>query len=250
MNRKERRAQEAKTRAGQGPEAANRGARMWDKIFAAEAKTVSDMLEDGMSRQKVDEVIDNARNFALGFQDENTRIACGAGCYYCCYQKVGTTGLEIVHIATWMREHIEPERLAKFVTALEEIVKQRPANESRPVRCCFLSEEGFCQIYEARPLSCRSVTSFDSEPCRQWLEEGKPLGKVADQRRYTAHHATMHGLDKGTTVRGFNGGFIDFHVALHMALADEGVVERWYEGENVFGVTTIPPKVRRLFVLE
>ncbi|MFO0668875.1 MAG: hypothetical protein U0235_04485 [Polyangiaceae bacterium] len=49
MNRKQRRAQEAKTRQGAVLEAANKSAPMYDKIYAAEAKTASEMLGAGPS---------------------------------------------------------------------------------------------------------------------------------------------------------------------------------------------------------
>ena len=113
-------------------------------------------------------------------------------------------------------------------------------------RCAFLNEEGLCRIYDVRPLACRSVTSESSEPCREWLEEGQPLGKVADRRRYTAHMATLHALDRGLSSRALHGGFLDFHAALLVALKDDTAVPRWYAGEHVFSSATIPPAKRRM----
>lgn len=247
MNRKQRRAQEAKSRKGVALEGMNRSAPMYDKIFAAEAKTASDLLEgQNVDRTAVAAVMENALEFAKAFNNESTVVACGEGCYYCCYQKVGTTSLEIVHIASWIREHMAPEEQAKLLAELDAHVAQRTPEQLQPVRCPFLTTEGACRIYEVRPLSCRSVTSASSEPCREWQEEGKPLGKVADMRRYTSHMATMHALDRALAAQGLHGGFLDFHTALRLALKDEKLVEKWYAGEHSFSAATIPPRHRRM----
>lgn len=246
MNRKERRAQESKVRGGEGIETANRSAPMYMKIFAAEAKTAADILGTAkIDRAKVAELIENAVEFAAAFNVDNTVVACGEGCYYCCYQKVGTTAPEIVHIATFLRDTMSAEERELIVRALDVVIAQRKPTEDQPVRCPFLSTEGACRIYEVRPLACRSVTSRSSEPCRQWQEEGGALGLVADQRRYTSHSATLQGLDKGISARGIQGGYLDFHSALRLALADEKAVERWYAGDHVFGTMTIPPRYQR-----
>jgi Fe-S-cluster containining protein len=247
MNRKQRRAQESKVRTGATLETANRSAPMFTKIYLAEAKSASEILGTAkLDRAKLEELIENALEFAAAFNDEKMIVACGAGCYYCCYQKVGTTAPEIVRIASWMRDHMSEDDRAAIVRALDEVVAQRSPTGSEAVRCPFLSGEGTCRIYEVRPLACRSVTSASSEPCRAWQEEGAPLGNVADKRRYTSHSATLQGLDRGISTRGIQGGYLDFHSALRFALVEESAVDRWYAGEHVFGPMTIPPRHKRL----
>lgn len=250
MNRKDRRAHEAKTRQGDGPQAAQFNAKLWDKVYAAEAKTVADMLAaGGVSRDMVLAVLDNAHNFASGFNDEKKFYACSEGCHFCCHQRVGSTAIEIVYIATYLKEMRTEEDRARIVRKLEETIKARPTAEPTHHRCPFLSGMGNCTIYDVRPLACRSVTSDRSEPCREHLESGSEAPKVADQRRYIGHQATVHGLDLGVSARGLQGGFLDFHHALHTALSDPTALERWYAGEHVFGASSIPPKQRRLPLL-
>lgn len=252
MNRKQRRAEEAKVRKGTVIEAASKSAPMSDKVSAAEKKTVVEMFPgEKLDRAKVAVLIENALVFAAAFNSDEKRVfvACGEGCYHCCYQKVATTGPEVVHIATWMLEHLTAAERAEYVAKLDSIIAERNPTEIQPVRCAFLSEAGACRIYEVRPLACRSVTSASSEPCRKWQEEGAPLGKVADGRRYTSHMATLKGLDHGVTARGLEGGFLDFHSALRSALVDPTVIDRWYAGEHVFGPMTIPPRQQRLLPL-
>ena len=118
MNRKDRRKQEAKTRQGEGPEAAQFAAKLWDKIHAAEAKTASEMLVGEVTRDKVLEVVDNALNFASGFNDERRYIACAEGCSFCCHQKVGSTAIEIVYITTYLREMRSEEERQRLTTGL------------------------------------------------------------------------------------------------------------------------------------
>ena len=251
MNRKQRRTVEAQARQGKAPgkEVTADAPTLWMRIYNAEAASAAQILEPGVTPETVAATMDNAINFAMGFTDERTPVACSAGCYYCCHQKVGTTALEMVHLATEIRARYSPEVQAEFVEGLRKVVEQRGPEDSTPVRCNFLDEKDACRIYEIRPLACRSVTSTTSEPCRAWLEDGMATGKVADRRRYQGAQATMHGLDKGATALGYEGGYIDFHGALHHALSGEKVVADWYEGKRVFSAKTIPPRMRRLPVI-
>ncbi len=246
MNRKDRRAEEAKTRGGAVLVKAHRSEPMWTKIHAAEAKTVNEMLAGGVDRAKVDAAMDNAIEFAAMFKDETKTNACGDGCFYCCHQRVSTTGIEIVYLATWLRENESDEKRRTILDGLRVVVAQRAPSEDGPVRCPLLSKEGSCGIYEVRPLACRSVTSASSEPCRAWLEEGAALGRNADPRAYTACSAVLGGLDTGAAGRGVQGGYLDFHNALMIALSDDTAIARWYAGEHVFSSATIPPAKRRL----
>lgn len=218
---------------------------MWTKIHAAEAKTANEIFAGGVDRAKVDAAMDNAIEFAAMFKDQTKPNACGEGCSYCCHQRVSTTGVELVYIATWIRENESDEKRRAILDGLRATVAQRAPSQDNPVRCPFLSKEGSCGIYEVRPLACRSVTSVSSEPCRAWLEEGKALGQNADARNYTACSAVLSGLDTGASGRGVQGGHFDFHNALMIALGDDKAIERWYAGEHVFASATIPPGSRR-----
>ncbi|MFO0668876.1 MAG: YkgJ family cysteine cluster protein [Polyangiaceae bacterium] len=124
-----------------------------------------------------------------------------------------------MHIATWIREHMSEEERAGIIAGLTDVTSKRKVGTSVAARCAFLNEDGLCRIYDVRPLACRSVTSESSEPCRAWLEEGQPLGKVADRRRYTAHgHAARPrpGLLARSTV---DSSIL--HAALLVALIDD-----------------------------
>jgi uncharacterized protein len=71
-------------------------------------------------------------------------MQCGSGCSDCCHVKLSITGVEASAIralvATW------PEDRRRALAA----------GPTEPDRCAALDAAGRCQIYEARPVVCRS----------------------------------------------------------------------------------------------
>ncbi|MGF6153829.1 YkgJ family cysteine cluster protein [Pseudomonas fluorescens] len=74
--------------------------------------------------------------------DANKQSVCSAGCYHCCAQKVAVKPIEIDNIKNNLNA-FPPRDNGRF--------------------CPFLNlNEGKCGIYEFRPLSCRSMLTFDN----------------------------------------------------------------------------------------
>lgn len=247
MNRRDRRAQQARTRKGTAALAeASLDAPVWERVQAAEAGTCEEILARGATKERVAEVVENALAFAEGFAQTKSFLACSEGCHYCCHQKVGSTGIEVVHIATMLRGSTTSQELDGFIGELATLTAIRPPNSHQQVRCPFLSEEGACRIYDYRPLSCRAVTSPSSTKCKDWQERRGPPPPMSDPRRWVAHMAIGEGLDVGVSAHGLQGGFLDFHHAMLTALSEPRAVERWLAGDRIFASASIPPDVRRL----
>jgi hypothetical protein len=71
-------------------------------------------------------------------------LRCAAGCDACCRQRLTVTT-------------VEADLVALLVRALPEEAKARlRASGGHADRCAALDDAGRCQIYEARPLVCRS----------------------------------------------------------------------------------------------
>ncbi|MBU2489776.1 MAG: YkgJ family cysteine cluster protein [Proteobacteria bacterium] len=104
--------------------------------------------------------------------------ACGAGCAACCTDQVTLTSLEARRLLAHVEETGDPglkQSLAGlpetggFFPAVTEnglaalcLARQEPPEEVRapnPGPCPFLSLEGRCPVYVARPLACRVMLS-------------------------------------------------------------------------------------------
>ena len=104
-------------------------------------------------------------------------LACAKGCATCCTRNVTLTSLEGHRLHQWILEN-RPELMARVkeesqkprqiptytMNGLTEICmrgEEVPEEESDPAwgACPLLSEDGVCQVYEARPFACRSMVS-------------------------------------------------------------------------------------------
>ena len=71
-------------------------------------------------------------------------LRCAAGCDACCRQRLTVTT-------------VEADVVVALVRALPEEARARlRASQAHTDRCAALDDAGRCQIYEARPLVCRS----------------------------------------------------------------------------------------------
>lgn len=102
---------------------------------------------------------------------ERSLIACHAGCDHCCVVNVSISLVEGIAMTDFLNQVYQSDRL-KMVERLDQLWKRiRGLDDEERLalrnRCAFLGDNGFCQIYPARPLFCRSVTSTDPEACKR-----------------------------------------------------------------------------------
>lgn len=105
------------------------------------------------------------------------RVACAAGCGYCCHTLVVATAPEAFYIHRRLRE--DPEGQALIASALETDRKargktgaQRYANR---IACGFLDPDSkMCRIHKYRGLTCRAMHSESVVSCRSAYEKRDP----------------------------------------------------------------------------
>ncbi len=85
--------------------------------------------------------------FSRILAQNSARMKCAQGCYNCCANGLTVSGVEAQAIL---------EHLKSSDNQLAKIEALQIENPHRDMHCKFLSAEGHCQIYEARPLVCRS----------------------------------------------------------------------------------------------
>lgn len=182
------------------------------------------------------------------------RVACGAGCYYCCDVYVSAQAPRIFAIADWLRANrpdigAEIARLAEADAAIRG--KEVEARAVAGLACPFL-EEGKCGIYPVRPAGCRGFFSLSIDACIAGARgEGQEIPTPAHIQQLrggyeqalsavlyhwrlpTAHYELTHGI--------------------LVALKQPDAEERWFDGEDVFADVavdqadeTMDPEIKRL----
>lgn len=92
-------------------------------------------------QEKVDSSFNDISSFHQG------HMKCQKGCHQCCRPDITVTYVEKQAIQDFLSTH--PERAKK-------VEETRRLNPHRGQRCEFLNKDGACDIYEMRPIVCRS----------------------------------------------------------------------------------------------
>lgn len=160
--------------------------------------------------------------------------ACKAGCSWCCHRLVVATLPEIYAIAgevlAW-----EEDRRATFKDKLRRHDQTMAAywryeSDEYKEPCPFL-ERDLCTIYEARPISCQSLSSYDPEDCRIRMETGiSQVREVPGQAE--AGSTIMSAMVGAFDAAGKSSGTFDLAFALLKVLEDPELLDRVAAGGN------------------
>ena len=168
-------------------------------------------------------------------------VACQAGCDSCCYNQVELTPPEALlighHIAQQFSQ-AEKDLLLAHVARIIEIIKAMGPAESAARRReipCPLLRNRTCSVYPARPLVCRAMHGLDRERCVAELRTGSLAGSQYYAHRHEIALSVSAGLKEGCKAAGLQSGTLNLTRALNDFFAQENAVERWINGEEVFG---------------
>jgi Fe-S-cluster containining protein len=110
------------------------------------------------------------QHFASVLQSQSRNLQCGAGCSLCCYGLFEIGSGDVPVIAEGL-EKLHPARRRKIIRKALEIVastahpnlrecdaeeKEAFFDRAQAIACPNLGEDGLCQMYEHRPLVCRT----------------------------------------------------------------------------------------------
>ncbi len=129
-------------------------------------------------------------------------MACAAGCPHCCVLNVATLLPEVMIIAGWLGDRLDPEELNDLRGRLDahRSWARWMDDEERVIRkasCPFLSDVGLCVIHQVRPLACRAVASSDRNGCMEAFDPvvtDRPRLVAADMARQSAYDAAFMAL--------------------------------------------------------
>ncbi len=116
----------------------------------------------------------------FGEPSESSHVVCGPGCGTCCVLNVDVLLPEAIAIVRFLKKSFSEEILAKLALRLNELQQRtRWMDDEERIflrePCAFLDDRGYCIIHAVRPLLCRSITSTDSDACREAINM-LPLG--------------------------------------------------------------------------
>ena len=100
---------------------------------------------------------------------------------------------------------------------------------------CPLLRDRRCSVYPVRPLVCRAMHAIDRERCAAELSAGSLAGSTYYSHRHEIAVSVSAGLRKGCRAAGLQSGALNLAQALHDFFTQENPVERWINGEEVFG---------------
>jgi len=142
-------------------------------------------------------------SFCVAIQKKHSRpMVCQAGCSSCCHRMPGIFPVEAWFAAEYLR-NVPLEPAKRIVTLLAKF-----KNQTEVSPCPMLDKRGRCQIYEARPIICRShglpiqvpgkkVKDFDSCPLNfssPGLRAGVSSEDVLDVERLNEILSVVDGL--------------------------------------------------------
>lgn len=145
---------------------------------------------------------------------------CKGGCDSCCHATdVGLTPVEAFYLADHIRQNGLFNGNSKFEVSPRE-------NEMDP---CPLLKDGWCTVYEARPLSCRYILSTELASClkrRETLIGGAKLPPPYSHFRSSLSAATFVMFAK----LGLDARWLVLDQSIERILNDKNIADRWLNG--------------------
>lgn len=171
--------------------------------------------------------------------DPEFKVACAAGCSYCCSSHITLTPQEVFRIALHLAANCSEDEFIRLteecMTAAGSFIpgqlKEFAKEYFRP--CPFLKDDQ-CSIYEVRPVLCRNWISTDLEACRKSFNTKNKvtvpqnaLIMIQKDLVFTGQQAYLAGF-------GIEGGIGSFMPMMAQVLTDfEGSYDKWLSGEKL-----------------
>jgi Fe-S-cluster containining protein len=166
------------------------------------------------------------------------RLACKAGCYWCCYFSVDVRAVEVFNIL----EHVERElsaqeqaRIYSEIATNSALLKSLPEDErvQRNIKCPFLNT-GRCTIYSARPQTCRNYHATNVSGCEQSFNEPENLDIDPDFAPlvYQTGGAHVDAFATAVSHAGYDVKAYELNVALAAALENPNETRRLFDAKQ------------------
>ncbi len=177
-------------------------------------------------------------------------IACHEGCHWCCHLKVSATAPEVLALADYLKRSAAPDVLERAQRRAAELAQDPrifSADEKAEAKipCALLTEAGACAAYEARPLACRGWNAVDPESCRLELDDDTVLGERNEELARECAAVGL-GLVAALADAALPTEILELTSALHIALSETNVLERWLAGQEPFAAARAARTVKNI----
>lgn len=213
-------------------------------IYETEKATLTGALKASKAADQVAQLVQDflgriSERFDADCAKHDIRLACQAGCAYCCHTRVEVLPHEALFIARYVRE-TQPamqqqqliERLKSHADRAAGLTREDHFRARLP--CAFLVDSR-CSIYEARPTLCRTFHSLDVEPCRSGFEHPAdgpaPVEQVAGLAE-TAKAAAQASRDAFRKAR-LDERPYELHQVVLAFLGDANAEKQWRQGKRM-----------------
>lgn len=213
-------------------------------IYASEKTLLTEALKTSKAADHVAHVVQGflqrvSERFDANCATHGIKLACTAGCAYCCHTRVEVLPHEALFIARYIRFTRSEAKQQQLIEHLQSRAEQA-AGLSREeyfrarIPCAFLVDSR-CSIYEARPTLCRTFHSMDVEPCRSGFED--PAGRARPVEQVTglaetskaAAHASRDTFKKAR----LDERPYELHQVVLIFLKDPDAERHWRQGKRM-----------------
>ena len=172
-------------------------------------------------------------------EERNVKLACKAGCSYCCHLRVDARAHEVIYAAEFIRRHLSAAQIEGIVARSKAHAKKMSAmtvlQQFTSNNACPLLVDGRCSAYGGRPISCRSHHATDVKYCQQFFETSDPDTPAShDEPLYHNSRAVWDGITKAFAEEGYDGEMYDFGSAIGEALENPVTARRWRDKKRAF----------------
>jgi Fe-S-cluster containining protein len=216
-----------------------------EKIIDAARRLVIKAMRRGLTTENLTEMVESTIFLAEGIIATVRQVhgppkhkACQMGCNYCCYLEVEVSVPEVLRLVSFIRQKFSREQadsLAKRLRMAAGVVQKMNDFERLFAKLpCPLLKDGNCSVYEARPLVCRGYNSYNWVPCAHELKHPRSSTTVPhDEAQRDTHSDVLDGLIAGLKEGELYSEPLELIAALHIALDEPDLAERWLAGEAV-----------------
>ena len=173
---------------------------------------------------QIDRLLDEA---ATHLQSGGARLACQAGCNFCCHLRVNVLPHEAIALFRFLQSQMPPAVAQQVRSALRRKLQTPPG----PPRACAFLVRGECAAYEVRPGACAAYHSTSRERCEESFRDPTvPSGTVALQGLQAVALALEAGVNDAVQAEGLSNSALELHTAVAALLADPALIARWRSG--------------------
>ncbi|MFN7952381.1 MAG: YkgJ family cysteine cluster protein [bacterium] len=211
----------------------------------ATRRSIAEGLAAPRERVSLEALLGDSAELAVRLTDalrgESTlheRIACQAGCGWCCHVHVVVSAAEALRVTRFLRETRSPESLERVREKLA-CLDDRTRGLGREARAdtrlpCALLEDFSCSVHPVRPLRCRSWSSLDVERCKVEYERPRSGNLEIENVQWEVTRAVAAGVAEGIGAAGLDGERLELTAAIRVALETPDAEARWLAGEPIF----------------